>query len=313
MICMASVFSQDEGTEPITWSIKNDTLTISGNGVMPDFGPPHSGGAPPWYAASGSIKIIIIENGILNISSYAFNLHNVLSSINIPSSVTRIGSRAFFMCSGLTKIELPNSLTTIDALAFEKSALTSITIPNSVASIGNAAFYDCKKLTSITFPNSIIEFGAGAFDECGLASVINLNPVPYSINPLTFGYLNLSTITLNVPMTSVSAYQNADVWKEFNIVGIEIGVKDIEEPEPIIVIYPNPTTGTCSITIPEEFLYESSLTLFIYDNMGRLLQQIPIDTGTENYSLQLKHKAAGVYPVVLSNGRKSYKGKIVFH
>jgi len=37
-----------------------------------------------------------------------------------------------------------------------------------------------------------------------------------------------------------------------------------------------------------------------------------IDNGAWNFNLQLEHKAAGIYPVVLGNGRKSYEGKIVF-
>ena len=143
----------------------------------------------------------------------------------------------------------------------------------------------------------------------------NHNPIPQAIAPDVFYEVNISACTLKVPIASVSAYQKAEVWKEFNIVGIEVG---ITEPDPKsgsgdqLVLYPNPSTGTCSITIPEEFLFESSLTLSIYDNSGKLLQQIPIENGAESFNVQLEHRAAGVYPVVLSNGRKSYRGKIVF-
>jgi hypothetical protein len=116
-------------------------------------------------------------------------------------------------------------------------------------------------------------------------------------------------------MGSVLAYQRAEVWKEFNIIGIEIGVEGFDPKTGSgdqLVLYPNPSTGTCNITIPEEFLFESSLTLSIYDNSGKLLQQIPIENGAESFNVQLEHRAAGVYPVVLSNGKKSYRGKIVF-
>jgi len=50
--------------------------------------------------------------------------------------------------------------------------------------------------------------------------------------------------TLKVPIGSVSAYQNADVWKEFYIEGI-VGVETIEPA--VVKIYPNPTTGELRI------------------------------------------------------------------
>jgi len=216
-----------------------------------------------------------------------------ITTVIIESGVTNIGDHAFFHCFRLSSINISNTVTKIGGVAFLRCALSSIILPSSITSIENGAFADCKSLASIT----------------------NLNPVPVAINPNVFDGVNISACTLKVPIASVLAYQSAEVWKEFNIIGIEVG---ITEPDPKsgsgdqLVLYPNPTTGTCSITIPEEFLFESSLTLSIYDNSGKLLQQIPIENGVESFNVQLEHRAAGVYAVVLSNGKKSYRGKIVF-
>lgn len=72
---------------------------------------------------------IIIKDGTLGITSYAFYNCSGLKSVTIPDSVISIGYGAFYNCSGLTWV----------------------TIPDSVTSIGNSAFEGCKKLTSIYF------------------------------------------------------------------------------------------------------------------------------------------------------------------
>jgi hypothetical protein len=194
---------------------------------------------------------------------------------------------------------------------------STVIIENGLTSIGGSAFAHFYRLISVSIPSSVTIIEVSAFGECTrLTSITNLNPIPVAINPNVFYNVNANTCTLYVPRISVSAYKTAPVWREFNVVGIEIGIEEFESKsggENQLLIYPNPTTGNCSITIPEEFLYESNLILSIYDNSGKLLQQIPIENGFENFNLQLEHKATGVYPVVLGNGRKSYKGKVVFN
>ncbi|HKC37704.1 MAG TPA: T9SS type A sorting domain-containing protein, partial [Chitinophagaceae bacterium] len=79
-----------------------------------------------------------------------------------------------------------------------------------------------------------------------------------------------------------------------------------------LFIYANPTTGICNVTIPNEFKHEKDLTLQIFDNTGKLLQQIPVQMDNEKVRLNLEQEARGVYHITLSNGRKKYNGTIVF-
>ncbi|MBM3404408.1 MAG: T9SS type A sorting domain-containing protein [Bacteroidetes bacterium] len=89
-------------------------------------------------------------------------------------------------------------------------------------------------------------------------------------------------------------------------------------PEPIIPgkthlqIYANPTTGKCNITIPEEFLYEEELVLRIYDQMGKLVQEVKVANAEGTLRFDIRAQAKGLYHATLSNGRKVYSGKIVF-
>jgi hypothetical protein len=79
-----------------------------------------------------------------------------------------------------------------------------------------------------------------------------------------------------------------------------------------LLIYANPNTGKCTITIPEEFANEKNLVLQIFDLQGKLIQQSAIEITDGKIKLDIQAQAKGMYTAVLSNGKKSYTGKIVF-
>ena len=67
--------------------------------------------------------------------------------------LTAIGTFAFYQCPDLTTITLPNSVTTIGSGAFYGcSKLTHITLPPSVTTIGQSAFEDCTSLKAVAIP-----------------------------------------------------------------------------------------------------------------------------------------------------------------
>jgi len=294
-----SVFAQGGTFGPLTWKIENRTLTISGIGEMPNA----YGYSGPWCIDDGSsvhcpFDVVIIENG-----------------------VTSIGERAFAVHAGLQSISIPNSVTKIESCAFCNSTLHSIILPNNVTIIKDGSFASCDALTTIILPNRNVDFGINVFKGCEkLTSITNPNPIPQVISPKVFndpdGYVpiefNFSACTLKVPFFSVELYKRAPVWKEFNIVGISVDIDELEITNYELRVYPNPTTGTCSITIPAEFLHETALTLSIYDAAGTLVQQIQINNN-EDFSFKLAQKAKGVYLAVLSNGKRSYRGRVVFN
>jgi hypothetical protein len=141
----------------------------------------------------------------------------------LPNSVTCIEEYAFASCGNLTSIALPNSVKNIGQAAFGGcSSLTSFVIPPKIKHVSHQAFVACKSLTSIIIPNNVSSIGSLAFVSCtSLTSVTILNPIPIDINSNVFDGLRQSSCTLNVPKESVSVYQSAEVWKEFNVVGIE--------------------------------------------------------------------------------------------
>ncbi len=79
-----------------------------------------------------------------------------------------------------------------------------------------------------------------------------------------------------------------------------------------LFIYANPSNGKCTITIPEEFQYESNLVLSILGRNGRTIKEYPIGIHDGKIRLNLEAEAKGIYIARLSNGVKQYTGKIVF-
>ena len=130
----ANVQSGTYGTN-ITWTLENETLTISGTGKLTKI----DGIDFPW-AESDDIKILNVSNGI-----------------------TDIGDKAFYNMRNLQVVNLPNGLKNIGYWAFTNSDIRRLRIPDSVENIGENAFScnnNCKK---IVLSSNLKSVGVDAF------------------------------------------------------------------------------------------------------------------------------------------------------
>lgn len=152
------------------------------------------------------------------------------TKIGLGSSVTALNKDNFKDSKNLTSISIPESVTTIDNSVFYNcSSLESLEIPSSVTYVGTSAFYGCTNLKSISFGSNIKDIGSNALTKCDNLSEITLfNTVPPSY--LTaFTNKQYMDVALKVPHGSLTAYQNADNWKNFwNITEMEAsGISEI--------------------------------------------------------------------------------------
>lgn len=122
----------DEDCE-LRWHYKDNVLTISGIGDMPNWeGLDWSGSdvtptpERPWENFKDQITKIVIEDGVTSIGDYAFcNLHchdyfGYVLEVEIGSGVKKIGSGAFYN-SCLTEVVIPENVETIGNIAFGRN------------------------------------------------------------------------------------------------------------------------------------------------------------------------------------------------
>ena len=191
------------GTE-LTWTLVEDTLTITGQGAMTEF---TSASVQPWKNYRSRIVKVILEEGITSIGKYAFYGCSKLESIQVAASVTVIGNYAFYNCSSMTGITMPEKLREIGEFAFYNcSGLTAVEIPAKVHIIGTSAFMACRNLQSISLPESCTDLGAMAFYSCSSLSGIVL---PKKLNALTEqlfgGCTALTTIEIPAAVTRMDS------------------------------------------------------------------------------------------------------------
>lgn len=111
-------------------------LIISGNGSMGCIEDEYN---QPWADYSENINCVQIDEGVTEISDYAFYELNI-SEVSIPNTVETIGNEAFY-CTQLKKITIPDSVTVIKEKAFSSCHnLESVTIGSGVELIGKDAF-----------------------------------------------------------------------------------------------------------------------------------------------------------------------------
>ena len=156
----------------------------------------------------------------------------------MPASVKVLGNRSFYHSDNLTSLILPDGLTTVEegGLSFCTN-LQTVYIPSSLTSIGGR-FLDCSKVEDVKIPEGVTKLGYQFLDGCSalktlelpaslttpdwlfcagctaLQSVTCKAATPPALES-AFGGVILAGVTLKVPAASVSAYENAPIWKNF--------------------------------------------------------------------------------------------------
>ena len=138
--------AMDSGTcgDNLFWNYDPNTftLTINGGGSMYGYSANGTETTAPWSPYSQMIQTVIISEGVLDISPYAFFNCSALTNITISSSVMNIGDSAFDGCMNLM-------------------AVTYAGTPQqwgSMVMIGNDNF---------PLINAALQFSAASFGTCG--------------------------------------------------------------------------------------------------------------------------------------------------
>ena len=226
-----------------------------------------------------------------------------LPNINIPTSVTDIGDYAFYNCiSVVTSITIPEGVISIgDYVFYNCKGLTSITIPEGVTSIGNYAFSVCIGLDSINIPNSVTSIGDYAFLFCDGLTNVKVNwTTPLVVNSNIFANVSIGSIPLTIPVGTLSLYQIAAVWQDFNL--FILNALDINKT-PALQVYPNPVKDVLNIKLNKGIEFYN---INIYNALGQFINSI------EKLKINTSNLKNGIYFVEIeSNQGKSTKKIII--
>lgn len=200
-----------EGTTgTLHWSLTNGTLSISGDGAIPDYTEREPA---PWHAYRDSVLRLKLDGGVTAIGAMAFYDCTALVSADLPSAVQRVGDMAFAGCESLTTVRMPR-VTSLGRYAFSRCfALEGVTLPDTLTTIDEYAFYRCESLSYIRIPSSVTALGGSAFAYC--ASLLRADiEAPISALPewCFYGCERLTAITLPTTVKTVgdSAFTRCD-------------------------------------------------------------------------------------------------------
>jgi len=259
-----TIIASGEAGENITWTLCEDgTLTISGEGDMPDYSSTYFGDTnfttAPWNSHQSLINNVVIENGVTSIGIDAFVFCSDLSSVTISNSVITIGASAFGHCRSLTSVSLGNSITNIGIHAFTSCDLRSVTIPASVISIGHKAFTYNYNLPSIEVDegndlytsvdgvlfskdkSTLVQYPAGKQD----AGYI----IPESVTTLMEGSFEScnTLVSVTIPNTVISIESHVFV----NCTGLIEVINYATTPQPINTsVFDNVNIGAVTLRVP---------------------------------------------------------------
>lgn len=194
------------------------------------------------FAGCGFTGDLIIPDNIKSIGNNAFYECDFNGQLILGSNISKI-NHAAFQCAFQGELFIPKSVQVIDDGAFlwnnfsrivfeEGSELVKIgnnafdannrlcepvVLPEGLITIGDMAFANCSNMPSIVIPSTVTTIGSSAFAYCYYMSNMQCNAItPPVVGSGAFDGIGKENFTLEVPEQSVSLYQTANGWADFN-------------------------------------------------------------------------------------------------
>ena len=162
----------------VTWQLTGSTLYINkgtGDDIRMTNFVNNGASRPGWYSSRNSITKVVIEEGVVNIGSYAFDDCSKLTEVDF-GTIDTIGNHAFHNCTSLTSVSLPSSFCWMYSAVFDGcTGLKSAYLGERLWTEGNVPDYffnNCTSLRVIRMGSKFTGFGEGALNNCTSLKVI---------------------------------------------------------------------------------------------------------------------------------------------
>ncbi|PQV49014.1 putative secreted protein (Por secretion system target) [Jejuia pallidilutea] len=260
------------------------------------------------FRSCSNLTIINLEN-IITYGSHSFNgcVNLTLASLDFTNT-TNVGDYCFLNCGKVSSVVVPGSVI-LGVGALRSTGITSFTIPDEWTVLPDQMIRDCKSITNINIPSTITTMGVASFRGCTGITDIQVNwttstSIPDATVNNLFSGMTLSNVNLLVPPDTVSYYEAAPIWTDFNI---QQGVLSTKEAilENGFNIYPNPTEGMVYIKNKQSI----NATILIYDVRGSNLFNKIIDTS--EIQIDVSSLSKGIYLLKIQAENNQFVKRIV--
>ena len=168
------------------------------------------------YPTEKTAPSYTVPDSVKTIGTYAFYKVDI-TTLNLPEgkALTTIEDNGIYYCTQLANVNIPSTLRNLGEAFLFESKITSAVIPEGVESLEFASFSWCPNLTRVEFPASFKKSSDFILYHCTALTEVTCKALT---PPSVQGFHNgtpLASCTLKVPSGSISAYENAPIWKNF--------------------------------------------------------------------------------------------------
>lgn len=229
-----------------------DVLTISGYGAVMRL---LNQEEYPWYGYGGTIRRIVVEDGVTTIGSDAFKDFSGVTSLVLGKDVKIIGTRAFEGLTNLKSVTLGDQVKYIGAYAFHGcTKLSALTFGAGLETIEPSAFEGLTSLESVALGDQVKIIGSSAFYRCTNLASLTLGAGLTTIGKYAFiGCDSLKTITVADGNTTFDSRGNCNAIIETETNKLLFGCRGTVIPETVTAIGEyafKDCTALTSVTIP---------------------------------------------------------------
>ena len=159
------------------------------------------------YTVPASVKVL---------GESSFYHSDNLTSLILSGGLTTVENDALYFCLNLKTVYIPSSLTSIGEGFLAFSNVEHVKIPEGVTELNHQFLGGCSALKTLELPSTFTSHSGDFCKDCtALQSVTCKAATPPALESNAFKNVVLAGVTLKVPAASVSAYENAPIWKDF--------------------------------------------------------------------------------------------------